>query len=183
MNLRIKYAIVLLLLCFSVVSSAQYSKTASLTGGIYGDGYGGEFTFNTMLNDRSFTQIALNGTYTNFKNGEVDVPYLSVTGSYSYFFTVLTLRSRRIFQQSLSVGGGALVGYESVNNGQVELTNIVSVAGKSKLIFGGVVSLDYDIIISEYFSLVLKTSEAYHANSDFGKFTNYSGIGLRYYLE
>ena len=36
----------LLLLCFPIILSAQvYSKSLSVSGGIYGDGYGAEFTF------------------------------------------------------------------------------------------------------------------------------------------
>jgi len=162
-----------------VVFSQVYSNSASVTGGIYGDGYGGELAYYRYLGEYSFTQIALNGTYINFKSGSTVIPYYSVTGSFSYFITVLSRDRKR---QALSLGGGFLVGYESANNGKVELSNIVSLDGKSKLIFGPVLSADLDIIISNSYSVVLKTSQAYHINSDFGKFTNYSGIGIRYYF-
>ncbi len=168
------------LLCLPIVGFSQtYSKTFSVSGGIYGDGYGGEVTYNTNLSENTFTQIALNGTFTNFQNGSVKVPYYSFTGSYSFFLTVLS-RNRRM--QSLSIGLGAMAGYEAANNGQVELSNIVSVNGESKFIYGGVISADLDIILTEHISLMLKTSEFYHLNSDFGKYTNYSGLGLRYYF-
>ena len=162
-----------------MLSAQVYSKSLSVSGGIYGDGYGAEFTFNNYLGENSFTQIALNGTAFSFQSGEESVPYFSAVGSFSYFLTVLS-RNRK--QQSLSIGGGAIAGYESVNNGKGDLSNVLSVVGESKFIYGGVVSADFDIIISERLSLLVKTSQAYHLNSDFGKLTNYSGIGIRYYF-
>lgn len=84
--------------------------------------------------------------------------------------------------QTLSLGGGALAGYELVNNGDLDISNVVSVNGESKFIYGGVLTGDIDIILSEHISLIVRTSEFFHANSDFGKFTNYSGLGLRYYF-
>ena len=176
-----KISLALLLLTMPTLVSAQvYSKSLSLSGGIYGDGYGAELIFTNYLNENSFTQIVLNGTAHSFQVAELSVPYFSIASSYSYFITVLS-RNRK--QQSLSLGGGALVGYELINNGNTELSNIVSVVGKSKFIYGGVASVDLDIIISESFSLFVKTSQAYHINSDFGNLSNYSGVGLRYYFD
>ncbi|CAM3511809.1 conjugal transfer protein TraO [Zobellia roscoffensis] len=172
--------VLLLLLCFPIVVFSQtYSNTFSVSGGLFGDGYGGEITYNTNLSENTYTQIALNGTSTNYKSGSASIPYTSVTASYSYFLTVWN-RNRKM--QSLSLGGGALAGYESVNNGNVELNNIISVDGESKFIFGAVVTADLDIILTEHLSLLVKTSEFYHVNSDFGNLTNYSGLGIRYYF-
>jgi len=162
-----------------VGSSQTYAKTFSVSGGIFGDGYGGEVTYNNNLSETTFTQIALGGTFTNYTSGTTSIPYYSFTASYSYFLTVLS-RNRRM--QALSLGAGALAGYESVNNGNVNLSNIVSVDGDSKFIYGAVLTADLDVILTEHISLMVKTSEFYHVNSDFGKFTNYSGIGIRYYF-
>ncbi len=178
MNFRILVYLFALGLPF-LGASQSYTNTFTASGGFFGDGYGGELTYNTNLSETTFTQIALNVTLTNFESGSTQVPYSSYTASYSYF---LTLYSRNRRMQALSVGGGLLAGYEAVNGGNSEITNVVSVVGDSKFIYGGVVSADIDIILSEHFSLVLKTSQFYHLNSDFGKFTNYSGLGLRYYF-
>ena len=75
-----------------------------------------------------------------------------------------------------------MAGYELVNGGQNELSNIVFINGESKLIYGAVVGAEIDVIISNRLSIVAKTSQFYHVNSDFGKFTNFSGLGLRYYF-
>ena len=161
------------------IFSQVFPQSASASGGIYGDGYGGELAYYSYLGENSFTQIAVNGTFTNFTSGSTVIPYYSITASYSYFLTVLSRDRKR---QALSLGGGFLVGYESANNGELELSNIVSVDGENKLIFGPVLTADLDIIINNNYSVVIKTSQSYHINSDFGKFTNYSGIGLRYYF-
>ena len=154
----------------------SYNKTFMGSGGIFGDGYGGEIALNHNLSELTFTQIALDVSFDNFLSGEVSVPYSSYTLSYSYFRTVISSARR---EKSFSIGGGALVGYELANNGNNDLSNIVSLDGESKFIFGGVATAEIDVIISEHFSVVVKTAEFYHANSDFGKFTNYSGAGLR----
>lgn len=170
----------LITLCTGLLGFSQsYTNTFSGSGGIFGDGYGGELTYNTNLTENTFTQIALNVTLTNFSSGSITIPYSSYTASYSYFFTLYS-RNRRM--QVLSLGGGALAGYEGVNGGNTEITNVVSVNGESKFIYGAVLTGDLDIILTEHFSLLIKSSQFYHINSDFGAFTNYTGIGLRYYF-
>jgi len=159
--------------------SQSYSNTFSVNGGIFGEGYGGEITYNTNLSENTFTQIGLDVSMANYKFGETSVPYSSFTASYSYFLTVYS-RNRKM--QSLSIGGGAIAGYELANNGNNDISNVVSLDGNSKFIYGGVATIDLDIILSEHISLVIKSSQFYHMNSDFGKLTNFSGVGLRYYF-
>ncbi len=159
--------------------SQSYSNTFSLNGGIFGDGYGGEVTYNSNVSDNTFTQIGIDVSVAKYSFGETSVPYSSFTASYSYFITVYS-RNRKM--QSLSIGGGAIAGYELVNNGNTDITNVVSIDGSSKFIYGGVATIDLDIILSERISLVIKSSQFYHMNSDFGKLTNFSGMGLRYYF-
>jgi len=166
---------------------ASFQHTFSVSAGTYDDdGYGGEVTYNTTINDKFFTQIALNGTYSNFQSGDTSVPYYNFTGSYSLFFTVFTLRHRRKFQQKFSIGGGAVVGYESVNNGERDITPILVVEldedELSGVIYGGVATLDLDIIFNNNISIVIKTSQFYHLNTKVGALTNYSGIGIRYFF-
>lgn len=178
MNIKITFLV--LLLCIPVfVVGQSYTNTFSISGGIFGDGYGGELTYNSNLSEDTFTQLALNVSMANYESGIKSIPYSSFTASYSYFVTVYS-RNRKM--QALSLGGGALAGYEMVNNGELEVSNIVSVNGESKIIYGAVLTGDLDIIVSEHISLVIRTSEFYHVNSDFGKFTNYTGLGFRYYF-
>ena len=159
--------------------SQSYNNTFSVTGGIFGDGFGGEATFNNNLDEVSFTQIALDVSMDSFLVGDVSIPYSSYALSYSYFTTLYSTARR---MKVLSVGAGGVVGYELVNNGNNDLSNIVFVDGESKFIYGLQGTLEIDIIISEHYSLLVKTTQFYHVNSDFGKLTNYSGVGLRYYF-
>lgn len=159
--------------------SQSYSHTFSASGGIFGEGYGGELTVQNSLSENTFTQIAFDVSVANYESGEVSLPYSSFAASYSYFVTVYS-RNRRM--QVLSIGGGPMAGYELVNKGEDAISNVVFLNGQSKFIFGGVGTIDLDIILSEHISLVVKSAQFYHINSDFGKFTNYSGMGLRYYF-
>lgn len=170
----------LILLLFPLLATSQsYSNTISVNGGIFGEGYGGEIAYNTNLSENTFTQLALEVSVADYEVGETSVPYSSFTASGQYFLTVYS-RNRKM--QALSIGAGPLAGYELANNGENDISNVVSLDGESKFIFGGVATIDLDIIISEHISLVLKSSQFYHVNSDFGKFTNFSGVGLRYYF-
>ncbi|QLG46864.1 conjugal transfer protein TraO [Costertonia aggregata] len=165
---------------FSYVLTGQaYTNTVMVSGGIAGNGYGGELTYNNNLNESTFIQIALNVAVDNFTSGEINVPYSSFTASYSYFLTLFSTGRR---MQVLSAGLGGLAGYELVNNGDNDLSNIVSVNGESRFIYGAQATAELDIIISERYSLVLKTVQFYHVNSDFGNLTNFSGVGIRYYF-
>ncbi|SDE23023.1 Conjugative transposon protein TraO [Pricia antarctica] len=170
----------LILFLFPVLAQSQsYSNTVSVNAGIFGEGYGGEITYNTNLSQITFTQIGLDVSMATFNFEKTSVPYSSFTVSYSYFLTVYS-RNRKM--QSLSIGGGGIAGYELVNNGNGDISNIVSLDGNSKFIYGGMATIDLDIIVSEHISFVVKSSQFYHVNSDFGKFTNFSGVGLRYYF-
>lgn len=162
-----------------IAVSQSYSNTFSVQGGIFGEGYGGGITYSSNLSENTFTQLGLEISMANYQSGETILPYSSITASYSYFLTVYS-RNRKM--QSVSLGGGAVAGYELVNSGNNTISNVVSIDGNSKFIFGGVATIDIDIILSEHISLIIKASEFYHVNSDFGKLTNFSGVGLRYYF-
>ncbi|WP_405266358.1 conjugal transfer protein TraO [Cellulophaga sp. Ld12] len=175
-----KYFLLLIVLLVSNFIHAQaFSNSVMGAAGKFGDGYGGEMTFNTNLDEYSFTQIALDVSLSNYTSGEVTIPYSSYTVSYSYF-TTLYATARRY--KVLSFGAGLLAGYELVNGGNEAFSNIVFLDGQSKLIYGGTIGAEIDVIISNRLSIVAKTSQFYHMNSDFGQFTNFSGLGLRYYF-
>ncbi|KKN26392.1 hypothetical protein LCGC14_0875130 [marine sediment metagenome] len=177
MKLQAFFLIVFLLPLTAI--SQSYSNTFSMNVGIFGKGYGGEISYNANLSENTFTQIALDVCIANFRSGETTIPYSSFTASYSYFLNVY---SRKRKMQSLSVGGGAIAGYELVNNGNSDISNVVFLDGASKFIYGGVATVEVDIILTEHSSLIIKSSQFYHVNSDFGKLTNFSGLGLRYYF-
>lgn len=175
-----RYILLLVILLVSNFINAQaFSNSVMGAAGKFGDGYGGEMTFNTNIDEYSFTQIALDVSLSNYESGEVSIPYSSYTVSYSYF-TTLYATARRY--KVLSIGAGLLAGYELVNGGDNAFSNIVFLDGQSKLIYGGTIGAEIDVIISNHMSIVAKTSQFYHMNSDFGQFTNFSGIGLRYYF-
>ena len=154
MNYR--YIHIVLWFCVPIIGAAQsYTNTFTATGGVFGDGYGGEITLNSNLSETTFTQIGLEVSFADYQSGATTIPYSSFTMSYSYFITLFS-RNRRM--QTLSLGGGALAGYELVNNGDLDISNVVSVNGESKFIYGGVLTGDIDNILSEHISLIVRTS-------------------------
>ena len=143
--MRILFFIIFTFLTASYGMAQAYTNTIMVAGGIAGNGYGGELTFNTNLSETTFTQISIDVAVDNFVSGQTTIPYSSFVASYSYFMTVYSTGRR---MQVLSAGLGALAGYELVNNGEPNLSNIVSVNGDSNLIYGAQATAELDIIIS-----------------------------------
>uniref|UniRef100_A0A171ANS3 Conjugal transfer protein n=1 Tax=Triatoma infestans TaxID=30076 RepID=A0A171ANS3_TRIIF len=82
----------------------------------------------------------------------------------------------------LNLGGGGIIGYEVINNGNSLLETGAIIDAKSQFIYGVFIGLEGEITLSNDFSLLIKANEYYHINSDVGQFYPYAGIGLRYFL-
>ena len=177
---KITILLVLALLSISFLGSAQsYEHTVTGSGGLFGQGYGGEFSVNYNISEISFIQGAFFVSIDTYKEA-IDVPYSNYNAVLSYF-TTLWSTPRRFYV--LSGGIGPVVGYESINNGQQEIDEVVSIeGGESRVLFGAAGSLEFDILVSEQYSLIFRTTQFYHINSEIGNFTNFSGAGIRYYF-
>ncbi|MDY8135524.1 conjugal transfer protein TraO [Aquimarina sp. 2201CG5-10] len=175
----------LLLISFLLLSSyflnAQSHKmAASFTGGYVQDGLGGMVTLDYKLNEFDFLQFNLQANFTNLETGNVEIPVDLYAFNGGYFFDVIRNNSR-IF--ALSLGGGATIGYEIINNGDDSIDGqILLIEDKSKLVFGAYVGLDADIFIIPTIAINIKANEVYHANSEIGEFSPYLGLGVKLIL-
>ncbi len=161
----------------------SYEHTITGSGGLFGQGYGGEFSVNYNISETSFIQGAFFVSIDTYQEGNqetIDIPYSNYNAVVSYF-TTLWSTPRRFYV--LSGGLGPVIGYESINNGNQEISDVVSIeGGESKVLFGAAGSLEFDMLISEQYSLIFRTTQFYHLNSEIGNFTNFSGLGIRYYF-
>ena len=81
-----------------------------------------------------------------------------------------------------NVGGGGVIGYEVINNGNNTLDTGAMIDGKSRFIYGIYAGVEWEMVLGNDLSLLIKANEYYHINSDVGNFYPYAGIGLRYFL-
>ncbi|MEM8765195.1 MAG: conjugal transfer protein TraO [Bacteroidota bacterium] len=172
----------LFLFSFSFVSGQQYANYSSsleLTGGYTNDGYAINGGFNYYLDRYSYVQGAVYLSFAKNEQEGFEVPYNNFTLNVGYFRNVYGSLNRKFYA---AIGGGAVIGYEVVNNGNEELEGGAIVDNRSNLLYGAFIGAEIDIYLSETFSFLIKANEYYHPSSDLGTFTFYGGAGIRYIL-
>ncbi len=181
MNLKKNIFLIIIFLTFAITANAQnYASSVGISGGYVEDGYGGNATFNFHPNRNSYIQI---GIFTSFSEEEFDgikIPYNVFAFQPGYFRRVFLINSRKPL--AFYLGGGAIAGYEVINNGSNELPSGAFITAKSKFVYGAYASLEIEWQIKESFSIAAKANQHYHVNSDIGNLYPFAGISLRYYL-
>ncbi|WP_205764430.1 conjugal transfer protein TraO [Arenibacter sp. 6A1] len=157
----------------------NYASSIGLSTGYAEDGIGIMANYNYHLNRYSYAQLGVFGAIAEDK-GTYDIPYTIFTVQPGYFRKIW--EERNFKRYSLHLGGGGLLGYEVINNGNNDLENGALINGKSQFIYGLFLGLEAEIRLGSSFSLLLKGNEFYHFNSDVGNFYPYIGLGLRYFL-
>ncbi|QCE40548.1 hypothetical protein E9099_03655 [Psychroserpens sp. NJDZ02] len=114
------------------------------------------------------------------KNGNIEVPFNVFAFNAGFFQDVF---ASRISSFKFSLGGGVLVGSEIVNNGENQLPSGITLKDRSKIIYGGYLSAEMELYLSNELSFVLKANENYHINSDLGELIPFFGAGLRYFID
>lgn len=177
-----KKLIPILLLIVSPIFYGQegnYASSIGISSGYAEDGFGIMATYNYHLNRSRYAQLSVFAAIAEDK-GSFTIPYNIFTVQPGYFFKVLEQRTFKTY--ALNLGGGAIIGYEVINNGNSLLETGAIIDASSKFIYGVYIGLEGELTLSNDFSLLVKANEYYHANSDVGNFYPYAGIGLRYFL-
>lgn len=172
----------LLFICACASSYAQrgnYASSIGLSAGYAEDGIGFMATYNYHLDRFAYFQVSVFASIAEDK-GKYDIPYNIFTVQPGYF--------RRIWEQSsfqnfaINIGGGGVIGYEVINNGNNEIYNGAVVNAKSQFIYGVYLGIEGEIRVGNDLYILIKGNEYYHINSDVGKIYPYVGLGFRYFL-
>ncbi len=174
------FIVIILLFASNFINAQAYASSVEVSGGYVEDGLGGYINYNHHLDRRTHLQFGIFVGISKDKSTGEDIPYNIFTFNPGYFRKVISTSSRKPL--TLNIGGGAIVGYEIINNGSNELSSGALLNAKSQLIYGAFGGLELEYGLKESFSLTLKAVEQYQVNSDIGQFYPYAGIGLRYYL-
>ena len=182
-----KYLTKIKILAFLTAITSNYSLAqdgaASVSLGVTQEGLGSILSYNYYVDKyhSDFVQGSILITNSKYKyNSDIKIPYNEFTFNIGYFKSVFKNRTEAF---KVSVGIGAVGGYEAINNGENELTNGAVLETKSGFIYGAFIGLDTDIYLNDKFSFIVKANEYYHVNSDLGNFIPYAGIGLRIFLD
>jgi len=171
--------IIYLLTVLNSVGAQNYSSSIDFLGGYAENGVGGKINYNYYFDSDQFIQL---GVFISASKDEVKgikIPYNDFTINLGYFKSFKTGNSKSL---KITIGFGALGGYEAINNGENFLSNGGELLDKSKFIYGAFASGGLDFYLNDDWSLILNATEFYHHNSDLGKLTPFFGAGLRYFL-
>lgn len=176
----LQLTLIILLCTISAYSqSGNYASSVGLSGGYAEDGFGIMATYNHHLNRNRYAQLSVFAAIAEDK-GTFNIPYNIFTVQPGYFIKVWEQKNFKKY--ALHLGGGAIFGYEVINNGNSLIETGAIIDARSQFIYGVFLGIEGEITLSNNFSLLLKANEYYHINSDVGNFYPYAGIGLRYFL-
>lgn len=156
----------------------------SVFGGYSENGYSllGSYNFynsNKAENLNDFIELSLLASFVHESKTDYEIPVQVYSINVGYFKNS-AMFSGTSKQLNIAIGGGGLIGYENINNGNNELPNGSLIVDESKIIYGGFVGIDANIFITSHFSITSKTNLYYHPNSEVGKAKFIIGIGLKY---
>lgn len=158
-----------------------FAASVGLSGGYTEDGYAALFNYNYHNGRYSYIQVGVFASFSVDKETVgYEIPYNIFNLQPGYYYRVLQTNGFKPL--SLYLGGGAVLGYEILNNGNNELPNGALIDAKSQFIYGGFAGAEADYAFSDSFSVVFKATEYYHINSEVGNWYPYFAVGLRYYI-
>lgn len=114
--------------------NGNYASSIGLSGGYAEDGFGIMATYNYHLNRDRYAQLSVFAAVAEDK-GSFDIPYNIFTVQPGYFVKVWEQKNFKKY--ALNLGGGAIIGYEVINNGNSLLETGAIIDAKSQFIYGG----------------------------------------------
>lgn len=169
-----------LLLSGLSLQAQNYASSVGISGGYVEDGFGGNATFNFHMNRYSYIQIGIFASFSNEEYAGTEIPYNVFAFQPGYYRRIAVLNTRNPI--SFYLGGGAIGGYEVINNGSSELPSGALITAKSQFIYGGFAGGEIEFQIKENISFAIKGQQHYHVNSDIGNMYPFIGGSVRFYL-
>lgn len=118
------------------------------------------------------------GEYLQREYGYADttIPVAQFTAEGGYYQKLLTDASKTLFVYG---GASALAGYESVNWGETLLDDGARLTDKDAFIYGGALTLNVEIYLSDRLALLGNVRERCLWGNDTGHFHTQYGVGLK----
>ena len=163
-----------------VLGQANYASSLQASGGYTEDGFGLMADYDYYINRKTFVQFSLFFALANDKESGYKVPYTTFNVQPSIFFNVIEAKAMKPIEWNL--GGGGILGYETINGNSDELPNGAIITAESGFIYGLFIGSEVEYHLTDEWSLLLKMNQHYHVNSSLGQFQPYIALGVKYYL-
>lgn len=156
-----------------MVDGIYSSKTKNKTGYYFG----AAMATYTKNSNKWMVGVEFMNRYYPYK--ETRLPMAQFTAEGGYFLKVLSDPSRTFL---LSLGGSALVGYETSNWGEKTLYDGSTLRNKDAFIYGGAISLEIEAYLTDRVVLLLTGRERILWGNSTGHFHTQFGIGLKFII-
>ena len=107
------------------------------------------------------------------------IPQVQFTAEGGYYLNLLSDKHKTFL---LSAGGSLVVGYETSNWGKKLLFDGATLQNKDAFIYGGTITLEVEMYLSDRTILLINSRERILWNSSFGTFHTQYGIGLKFII-
>ena len=107
------------------------------------------------------------------------IPVARFTAEGGYYLKFLSDPTKTFF---LSIGGSALVGYETVNWGDKMLYDGSTLLAKDAFIYGGAITLELESYITDRIVLLANVRERVLWGGSLGKFSTQFGLGVKFII-
>lgn len=104
------------------------------------------------------------------------IPLSQITAEGGYYVNFLSDRSKTLF---FSVGLSAVAGYETINWGKSLLFDGAGITCEDNFLYGGVVSFEIELFLSDRIALLINARERLLLGSDVNKFHSEVGAGIK----
>ena len=115
----------------------------------------------------------------NYGYRGTSVPRAQFTAEGGYYLKFLSDPAKIFF---LSVGGSALVGYETLNWGEKVLYDGSMLSYRDAFVYGGALTLELESYVTDRIVLLAHVRERVLWGSSLGKFTTQFGLGVRFII-
>lgn len=115
----------------------------------------------------------------NYGYRGTSVPRAQFTVEGGYYLKFLSDPAKIFF---LSVGGSALVGYETLNWGEKVLYDGSMLSHRDAFVYGGALTLELESYVTDRIVLLAHVRERVLWGSSLGKFTTQFGLGVRFII-
>ncbi|SHG42606.1 conjugal transfer protein TraO [Dysgonomonas macrotermitis] len=107
------------------------------------------------------------------------VPLSQITAEGGYYLNFLSDASKTLF---FSVGVSAVGGYETINRGKELLFDGATITSEDNFLYGGAVSFETEIFLSDRFALLINARERVLFGSQVNKFHTQLGLGVKVFI-
>ena len=164
------------MLCYSI-----NAQTTSINGliGFSENGYSGmaNLHFHPKKDVKKYFEIGGYASFLEEKLTGLDIP-IEVYSLNVGYFSELPFLSNNNDSFSVSIGIGGVVGNETIDDSEIDLSDRQFITTEDGVIYGGYGAIEADIRITKHFSALGRYTHFYHANSEIAKSKFMIGLGL-----